>query len=213
MKVRIRNNRLALEGHVTSLAEASDAKLREIAAKYQIGASRTVPKEVTMVSHGKTIVRTEQMVEAKPRKQLEDEIRRTLTITLYVPKEYWTPEQSDAFISNNLLDEKDIIREQEVKKDSKIMQVLMPYEEGVDELTKAKMLGELTEGQWEYFKDVFNKKYTRVKDEDGKTIGKKESYVHRLVVDEFIPENEDERESLKAEAAKKEKVSKTKKEE
>ena len=212
MKVRVKNNRLALEGHLKNLEEASDEELRKVAAKYQIGWQTFVEKEVPVQSRGITKMRTEQVVQPKSRKQLEDEIRKRLTVTLYVPKEYWTEEQEEAFTSNDLMNEKDINREREVKKAANIMQVIPPYEDVGDKITEAKMLGELTEDQWEYFKDQFNYKIKRVKDDEGKVVDKKKNYVHRLMAVEYIPENEKDQERLDKENEKEEeKKSKSKK--
>ena len=85
------------------------------------------------------------------------------------------------------------------------MVVLPPYEETKDSLKRATMFADVTEPQWEYLKGVFNKKYTRIKDSEGRTIGKKESYVHRLVAEEYIPENEEDEKILKERESRKDK--------
>ena len=205
MKVRIKNNRLALECHITNLDEAQEDKLREATAKFQIGWNKFTSKEVEVINRGRSVMKTQETLEPKPKKQILDELRNKLTIKFYIPREYWTQEQADAFATNDLLNEKDIAREQEVKKAAGIMVVLPPYEETKDSLKRATMFADVTEPQWEYLKGVFNKKYTRIKDSEGRTIGKKESYVHRLVAEEYIPENEEDEKILKERELRKDK--------
>jgi hypothetical protein len=193
MKVRIRNNRLALEGHCTNLDEATEDKVKEIAAKYQIAWDKRVPEEMPVISKGRTIMRTIERVVPKSKKQMIDEIKKILTITMFIPREYWTPEQEEAFNSNDLINEKDIVRENEVKDRYGIRIVLSPFEETSDTLRRARMVADVTEMQWEYIKELFNYKYERIKDEEGRLIGKKKNYVHRIVVDEMIPESDDDK--------------------
>jgi len=202
MKVRIKNNRLALECHITNLEEASDDKLREATAKFQIGWQKFISKDIEVINRGRSVMKTQETLEPKSKKQICDELRNKLTIRFYIPREYWTQEQADAFSSNDLLNEKDLSREQEVKKAAGIMVVLPPYEDTKDTLKRATMFADITDAQWEYLKGVFNKKYTRVKDDEGRTIQKKESYVHRLVAEEYIPENEEDEKVLKEKEAK-----------
>lgn len=211
MKVRIKNNRLALECHITNLEEAPDDKLREATAKFQIGWQRFISKEIEVINRGRSVTKTQETLEPKTRKQIEDELRSKLTIKFFIPREYWTPEQEEAFSSNDLMNEKDLSREQEVKKAAGIMVVLPPYEETKDMLKKASMFADVTEAQWEYLKGVFNKKYTRIKDDEGRTIQKKENYVHRLVAEEYIPENAEEEALLKEKESKKAKEAKDEK--
>ena len=45
--------------------------------------------------------------------------------------------------------------------------------------------------------------YTRVKDDEGRTIQRKESYIHRLMAEEYIPETDEEKERLEKEGEKK----------
>lgn len=206
MKVRIKNNLLALECHITNLEEAPDDLLRKATAKFQIGWQKFTTKEVEVINRGRSVMKTQETLEPKPRKQILDELRKRLTITFYIPREYWTPEQEEAFSSNDLLNEKDLKREEEIKKAAGIMVVLPPYEETKDPLKRATMFADVTEAQWEYLKGIFNKKYKRIKDEEGRTIQKKESYVHRLVAEEYIPENEEEEKILKEKEAKNEKA-------
>jgi hypothetical protein len=197
MKVRIKNNRLALECHITNLDEASDAQLREATAKFQIGWQRFISKDVEIINRGRSVTKTQETLEPKSRKQIADELRNKLTIKFFIPREYWTPEQEEAFSSNDLMNEKDLSKEQSIKKSSGIMVVLPPYEETKDSLKKAAMLADVTEAQWEYLKGVFNKKYTRIKDDEGRTIQRKENYVHRLMAEEYIPENDEDEKTLK----------------
>lgn len=208
MKVRIFNNRLALECKIPNLDVASEEDLRRATAKYQIGWQRFVSKEVDIINRGRTVTKTQESLEPKSRRQIVDELRSHLTIKFYIPREYWTKEQEDAFHSNDLLNEKDIAREQEIKRASGIMVILPPLEETKDSLKKAQMYADLTETQWEWVKSVFNKVFTRVKDDEGRTIKKKEGYVHRLMALEYIPENEEDEERL----AKEEEAKKSKKE-
>mgnify|MGYP001359826202 CR=1 FL=1 len=202
MKVRIKNNRLALECHITNLDEASDAQLREATAKFQIGWQRFISKDVEIINRGRSVTKTQETLEPKSRKQIADELRNKLTIKFFIPREYWTPEQEEAFSTNDLMNEKDLTKEQEIKKAAGIMVVLPPYEETKDSLKKAQMLADVTEAQWEYLKGVFNKKYTRIKDDEGRTIQRKENYVHRLMVEEYIPENAEDEAVLKEKEAK-----------
>ena len=55
-------------------------------------------------------MKTQETLEPKPKKQILDELRNKLTIKFYIPREYWTQEQADAFATNDLLNEKDIAR-------------------------------------------------------------------------------------------------------
>lgn len=210
MKVRIKNNRLFLEARVQNLDDISEDKLREVASKYQIGHQRFVTKEVEVMSRGRIIMKEQQTVQPKTRQEIADEIRRALTITLYVPREYWTPEQESAFNMADLMNEKNIQIEEQVKKNAGIMIELPPFEETKDKVKEARLMAEITEPQWEYFKKYYNTKFLRVKDNEGRTIGRKESYVHRLVAVDYIPENEEEEQRLKE---KEEKKTSTKKEE
>lgn len=204
MKVRIKNNRLALEGKVQSLDDISFDRLKEIAAKYQIGSQRFTFKEVEVVSRGRSIFRNEEIVEPKTHKQIADEIRRRLTVSIIIPREYWTEEQRDAFSNNDLLNEKDINREVAVKKAAGIQIDLPPYEEVKDSIARASMLADVTEGQWEFLKKEFNKVVKRLEDEHGRLIGRKENYRHILMVDEYIPENDEDKARLEEEEKKKE---------
>ena len=206
MKVRIKNNRLALECHITNLDEASDAQLREATAKFQIGWQRFISKDVEIINRGRSVTKTQETLEPKSRKQIADELRDKLTIKFFIPREYWTPEQEEAFSSNDLMNEKDLAKEQSIKKAAGIMVILPPYEETKDSLKKATMLADVTESQWEYLKGVFNKKYTRIKDDEGRTIQRKENYVHRLMAEEYIPENDEDERVLKEKEAKNEKA-------
>lgn len=203
MKVRIYNNRLALECKIPNLEEASEEELRRASAKYQIGWQRFISKEVEVINRGRSVVKTQESLEPKSRKQIIEELRNALTVKFYIPREYWTPEQEEAFNSNDLMNEKDISREQEVKKNAGIMVVLPPFEETKDILKQGAMLVDVTEAQWEWLKSIFNKIYTRVKDNEGRTIKKKESYVHRLMAKEYIPETEEEKQRLEEEKKKK----------
>lgn len=206
MKVLVANFRLALECQVKNLSEIPESKLRDVAAKYQIGWGRFVEKQVPVMSRGVMKMQTERIMEPKPRKVLEDEIRKRLTISLIVPKEYWTPEQEDAFMSNGLIDEKDINKEKAVKLEAKIDQDIPPYEQTKDKFAQMKMLAELTEMQWDYFREYYNTKIELKKDEDGRIIGREKRYVHRLRVEEYIPENEEDEVRLKEMNEKKGKV-------
>ena len=197
MKVRIKNNRLALECHITNLDEAPDDKLREATAKFQIGWQRFISKDVEIINRGRSVTKTQETLEPKTKKQIADELRNKLTVKFFIPREYWTPEQEEAFSTNDLMNEKDLTKEQEIKKAAGIMVILPPYEETKDSLKKAQMLADVTEAQWEYLKGVFNKKYTRIKDDEGRTIQRKENYVHRLMVEEYIPENAEDEVVLK----------------
>ena len=197
MKVRIKNNRLALECHITNLDEAPDDKLREATAKFQIGWQRFISKDVEIINRGRSVTKTQETLEPKTKKQIADELRNKLTVKFFIPREYWTPEQEEAFSTNDLMNEKDLTKEQEIKKAAGIMVILPPYEETKDSLKKAQTLADVTEAQWEYLKGVFNKKYTRIKDDEGRTIQRKENYVHRLMVEEYIPENAEDEVVLK----------------
>lgn len=194
MRVRVRNNRLALEVKVENLSEISEQKLREVAAKYQIGWGRFVEKDVPIMSRGVTRLQRERVMEPKPRKVLEDEIRKYLSITLVTPKEYWTKDQEEAFTSNDLINEKDVNREISIKRDAKIEQVLPPFENTKDKYAEIKLIGDLTGDQWEYFKEYYNTVIDLKKDADGRIIGRDKKYVHRLIAHEYIPETEEEKE-------------------
>ncbi len=203
MKIRIKNNRLFLECQVKNLNDIPEQKLREVAAKYQIGWSKLSPVDIATNMDGTARISREQIVAAKPRKMLEDEIRKYLSISLIVPKEYWTEEQQNAFMTNSLSEEKDIQREVEIKKSVKIQQDLPPYEETKDKYKEVMMFAELNETQWDYFKQYYNSKINLKKDEEGRTIGKEIKNVNRLMVEEYLPENDEDEERVKTmEAAK-----------
>jgi hypothetical protein len=212
MKVRIFNNRLALECRIPNLDEASDEDLRKAAAKYQIGWQKLVTKDVEVINRGRTVIKSQETLQPKGRRQVAEEIRKHLTIKFFIPRELWTPEQEEAFNTNDLMNEKDIQREEDVKRSSGIMVVLPPKEETKDNLKLASMYADVTEDQWEWLKTVFNKKFKRIKDDEGRTIEKKESYVHRLMAEEYIPENDREEARLKEEEEKKAKKTSIKKE-
>ena len=204
MKVRIFNNRLALECKVPNLDEAPDSELRRVAAKYQIGWQRFISKDIEVISRGRTVKRKQESLEPKSRRQIIDEIRNYLTIKFFIPREYWTADQEEAFNANDLINEKDILREQDIKKKAGIYVILPPLEKVKDDLKEAEMYVDLTEDQWEFLKSVFNKKYTRIKDDNGRTIKKKESYVHRLMARNYIPETKEEEKKIEEEKEKKE---------
>lgn len=203
MKVRIYNNRLALECKIPNLEEASEEELKKTAAKYQIGWQRFISKEVEVINRGRSIMKTQESLEPKSKRQIIEELRNALTIKFFIPREYWTPEQEEAFNSNDLMNEKDISKEQSVKKAAGIMVTLPPMEEVKDTIKRGAMLVDVTESQWEWLKGVFNKVYTRIKDDEGRTIQRKESYIHRLMVEEYIPETDEDKERLEREGEKK----------
>ena len=203
MKVRIYNNRLALECKIPNLEEATEAELRKAAAKYQIGWQKFISKEVEVINRGRSVMKTQESLEPKSKRQVIEELRNALTIKFFIPREYWTPEQEEAFNSNDLMNEKDISKEQSVKRAAGIMVTLPPMEETKDTIKRGSMLVDVTESQWEWLKGVFNKIYTRVKDDEGRTIQRKESYIHRLMAEEYIPETDEEKERLEKEEEKK----------
>lgn len=203
MKVRIFNNRLALECKIPNLDEASEADLRRAAAKYQIGWQRFISKEVEVVNRGRSVMKTQESLEPKSKRQIIDEIRDALTIKFFIPREYWTADQEEAFNTNDLMNEKDISKEQSAKKAAGIMVILPPLEETKDMIKKGAMYVDLTESQWEWAKEIFNKIYTRVKDDEGRTVQRKENYTHRLMAEEYMPETDEEKERLVLEEQKK----------
>jgi len=196
MKVIIKNARLTEENRVLSLGKLDDAALNKLAAKYQIGTQR-VAKRMTDVTKRGRVEEEERMVyEKKPRAILEEEIRRHLTITVDIPKEYWTTEQAFSWESNGVQDMNDINDINRVKRAAGILTDLPPFEEGLDNFNTSKLLCELTEEQWDYISDYYNFKIELVVDKETKQKSQKRIYVARLVVHEWVPENDEDVERL-----------------
>lgn len=195
MKVRIKNNRLDLEGKTPSLSALDDTRLANLAAKYQIGTQRVITKNVEVTRKGRTLEEKRMTYEKKPRQVLEDEIRRYLTISVNIPKEYWTEAQAYAWESNNVEEMKDISEVNRVKMEAGILHALPPFEEGLDNLATSRLVCDLTEEQWQWVSDYYNFKLDVEKDEEGR-VTRKRNYVARLAVHEWIPETDEDIERL-----------------
>jgi hypothetical protein len=197
MKVIIKNNRLQLENQVTSLGSIPEADLAKIAAKYQIGTQRVARRSMDVTRKGKVEEEERLVYEKKPRTILEEEIRRHLTMTIDIPKEYWTPDQAFAWESDNVQDMNDINDINRVKRASGILTDLPPFEDGLDSFNTTKLLCELTEEQWQFISDYYNFRIEIEKDEDSGMKSQKRLFIQRLMVHEWVPENDEDVERLK----------------
>lgn len=198
MKVVVKNNRLSLEARADSLSKVSDARLKELARKWQIGLQVLQKTTVQRNKDGKVYEEEQLIYQNKPRVGLEDEIRKALTITLDIPKEFWTEAQQYAWSSTGAEDIKEVGEEAKIKQEAGILTVLKPFEEGLDNFATSKLLCELTEEQWEYFKSVYNfhDKETDERDETGRVV-RERVYPQRLAVHEYVPESDEDIEKLK----------------
>lgn len=197
MKVLIKNNRLALEASVKKLSDLDDTKLAQLAARYQIGSQRVVKKSVEVTRKGKVVEEERLTYEKKPRSILENEIRRYLSITIDVPKEYWTDDQAYFWQSNSIEEKDDINEINRLKEEMGILAELPPFEEGKDNLSTSRMLCELTEPQWNWISEYYNFRMEYEKDEETKIMSGKRVYIHKLMVHEWVPENDGDVEKLK----------------
>jgi hypothetical protein len=201
MKVIIKNNRLQLENQMTNqminLGSLAEADLAKIAAKYQIGTQRVARRSMDVTKHGKVEEEERLVYEKKPRIVLEDEIRSHLMITIDIPREYWTQEQAFAWESNNVQDMNDINDINRIKRGSGILTELPPFEDGLDNFNTSKLLCELTEEQWQFISDYYNFVINLEKDEVTGQKTQKRTYIHRLLVHEWVPENDQDIERLK----------------
>lgn len=198
MKVVVKNNRLALESRLDSLSDASDIKLKELARKFQIGLQSLSKTLVERNKDGRMVEEESFLYQNKPRAVLEDEIRKALKISLTTPKDYWTEAQKHAWVNNNIEEIQDASEERRMKEEAGIFKELKPFEKGLDDFATARLLHELTEEQWEYFKGVHNfyDKETGEKDDTGRVI-RKRLYIHRLMPHEYIPENDEDLQRLR----------------
>jgi hypothetical protein len=197
MKVLVKNNRLALEASVKRLSDLDDAKLAQLAARYQIGSQRAVKKPVEVVRKGRVLEEERLSYERKPRAILENELRKYLSITIDIPKEHWTDDQSYFWQSNNVEEKDDINEINRLKEEMGILAELPPFEEGKDNLSTSRLLCELTEPQWEWVSEHNNFKMEYEKDEETKTRTAKRVHVHKLMVHEWVPEDDSDVERLK----------------
>jgi hypothetical protein len=165
-----------------------------VARRHQIGSQAMVKTTIPRMKDGRPYEEEAMVYQTKPRKVLEEELKKALTITIDVPKDYWTEAQQYAWDSNNLSEAKEISEERRVKMDAGILTELKPFEEGLDEVSSARLLCELTEQQWEFFKAQWNyylKDIEGMKDETGR---QKRKVVPRLLlkVHEYIPESDED---------------------
>lgn len=196
MKIRVKNNRLALECKVKNLEKATIPTLQKIARKYQLGIDMIEKKEQRVIKRGEEEMEEKLTYLRKPKSVLINDIRRYLTITLDIPKEYWTDEQRDFFVSNKIEDLDDARMAVDLKKEAGILYELPPFEDGVSDIQTLRLLAELTEEQWEYMKDRYNYKIEIVKDPETDLKTKKKHYRHMLMVHEWIPENKEDEERV-----------------
>jgi hypothetical protein len=197
MKVIIKNNRLALEHKADSFADLSDSELEKVARQYQIGTQRVLKKPVEVTRKGRVVQEERLTYEKKPRAVLEDEIKRYISITVDIPKELWTEKQSYIWESNNVSEMNDVNDANRYKEEAGILKVLPPFEDNGDSFGTMKMLHELTESQWEWVKNYYNYNIELKKDEETGVKTKERVYVHRLMVHEWVPENDKDVERLK----------------
>lgn len=197
MKVLIKNNRLALEASVKKLSDLDDMKLAQLAARYQIGSQRVVKKPVEVLRKGRVLEEERLTYEKKPRAILENEIRKYLSITVDVPKEYWTDDQAYFWQSNSIEEKDDINEINRLKEEMGILAELPPFEEGKDNLSTSRLLCELTESQWNWVSEHTNFKMEYEKDDETKITNAKRTHVHKLMVHEWVPENDEDVEKLK----------------
>lgn len=211
MKVRIKNNRLALDNQVLNLKDVSDDRLKEIASRYQIGTSKKEIRQIPFVSRGRATTRSQETLVPKTRIQIENEIRSILTIVFFVPRSMWTEEQIEIYTANDLYNEKDISRIDQVLESARVRIKLPPYEKTSDLIKEATMLADVTEDMWDHLKETFCKKYKRIKDDDGNTLRRRKTHVNRLLKVEFVPETDADRKRLEElEAKEEEKTAKKK---
>lgn len=195
MRVRVKNNRLSLEGSTPSFSALDDLRLAQLAGKYQIGTQKVVKRSVDVSRGGRTVEEERMSYEKKPRAVLGDEIRKYISVTIDIPKEYWTEEQLYAWESNNVEEMKEISEINQIKTEAGILSKLPPFEEGLDNLQTSRLLFEMTESQWEWVSDHYNFKITLEENKEG-GVTKKKTYVPRLVVHEWIPENDEDKARL-----------------
>ncbi len=197
MRVLVKNNRLDLEQRCDSLSSMDEKRLEKIAASYGIGATHFLLKPVEVHGDKSMEMQDRKVYEKKPRKILEDEIRKRLTVTLDIPKRLWDEEQTFKWESNNVEKMKDITEINRVKYDAGILHELPPFEKGKDEFQTLKMLVELSPEQFQYFQERMNFKENIVVDPETKEKTKKRTRVLRIIAHEWIPESDEDMESLR----------------
>lgn len=220
MIYRVKNHRLFLENQsifskakVKNLSSISDSDLRALAKKYQIDTSRISRIEVENSvgpSESKRLEITEKVViSSKDRKSLENDIRKYLTITVFFPKEFWTNEQRDIFVSRETEKNKDYREVNDVYREMGVLYEVPPFEETKDIRAEAMMLLDLDEEKWKWLQDQYNFQIEIVKDAENKTVDQKRRYIHRFMVVDKIAETEEEAAQLEEESSKKSKKDET----
>lgn len=220
MIYRVKNHRLFLENQsifskakVKNLASISDSDLRALAKKYQIDTSRISRIEVENSvgpSESKRLEITEKVViSSKDRKSLENDIRKYLTITVFFPKEFWTNEQREIFVSRETEKNKDYREVNDVYREMGVLYEVPPFEETKDIRAEAMMLLDLDEEKWKWLQDQYNFQIEIVKDAENKTVDQKRRYIHRFMVVDKIAETEEEAAQLEEESNKKSKKDET----
>lgn len=220
MIYRVKNHRLFLENQsifskakVKNLASISDSDLRALAKKYQIDTSRISRIEVENSvgpSESKRLEITEKVViSSKDRKSLENDIRKYLTITVFFPKEFWTNEQREIFVSRETEKNKDYREVNDVYREMGVLYEVPPFEETKDIRAEAMMLLDLDEEKWKWLQDQYNFQIEIVKDDENKTVDQKRRYIHRFMVVDKIAETEEEAAQLEEESNKKSKKDET----
>jgi len=180
-----------------------------LAKKYQIDTSRIskieVESKVGPVGSQRLEISDRVVIAPKDRRSLENDIRKYLTITVFFPKEFWTPEQRDIFVARETEKNKDYREVNDVYREMGVLFEIPPFEETKDIRAEALMLLELDEEKWKWLQDQFNFEIKIVKNETDRTVDQKKSYVHRFMVVDRIPETEDDEAALQAELDKKNK--------
>ncbi len=197
MQIIIKNNRLGLEG-VTKLQDVADTTLKQLAEKYYIGDKVGIERDV--IENGKSIKRL--VFEPKPRKVLEAEVKRVLSITIDLPRDLWNEEQTFTWESEGVENLKDITEINIIKERMGILYDLPPYEERLDKFSESKVLFSVTLPQYEYLNNFYNYTYAYNKDKDTGAEKASKSRQGFIVPHEWIPENDDDINYILTEAKK-----------
>lgn len=214
MIYRVKNHRLFLENQsifskakVKNLSEIPLSDLISLARKYQVDTSRIsrveVADRVGPTNAQRLEISDKVVIAPKDRRTLENDIRRYLTITVFIPKEFWTEEQRAIFISRDTEKNKDYRQVNDIYREMNVLFEVPPFEETKDMRAQAMMLLELDEEKWKFLQDQHNFQIKLVRDEINKTVEQKRDYLHRFMVVDRIPENEQDEIFLKEEADKK----------
>ncbi len=208
MKCVIKNSRLLTEFTLESLAQADDSRLKEVCRRLQIGTTYKSITDKEVFSKGRAIMQKVEQLLPKTRGMMETEIRKRLTIIIEVPKEFWSDEQREFFIKNNIAELKDINEEQKLKEEVGIRIVLQPFEKARSKREEALLTAEVSADVADYIKSVTNVSFTpKSTDENGRITEYRNSARNFISVIEKIAETPEEEEILKEEEIKKQRKS------